>query len=141
MVLQHTVQYHEARHWTWLQDQFQLTYQALLSHCQLLKSHCEQYQKAKEKGQADLTGVTSTASSIHINTLSTFPQCNKCGYSHPHQVPISRPSMLHLQWPQSLYHLMTMPEDPETNPLPQKPIKVWQIAQGQKVKMQQGQHA
>ena len=53
---------------------------------QLLESHYEQYQKAKEKGQTDLTSITtttSTALSIHADTLSTFPQCSKCGYSHP----------------------------------------------------------
>ena len=82
MVLQHTVRFHKARDWIWLQDQSQLTHKALLSHCQLLKSQCKQYQKTKEKGQADLTTVTS-ASSIHKHALSTFLKCSKCGYSHP----------------------------------------------------------
>ena len=50
MVLQHVVQYHEARDWICQQDQSQLTYQSLLSHCKLLESRCEQYQKAKERG-------------------------------------------------------------------------------------------
>ena len=50
MVLLHAVQYHEARDWIWLQDQFQLTYPSLLAPCKLLKSWCEQYQKAKERG-------------------------------------------------------------------------------------------
>ena len=87
MVLQHAVQYreyHEARDWVQLQDQSQL--KALLSHCKLLESCCEEFQKAKEKGQADLTPLTTatpTASSIHTDTLSTLPRCDKCGYSHP----------------------------------------------------------
>ena len=46
MVLQHAVKYHEARDWIRLQDQSQLTYQALLSHCTMLEAPCEQYQKA-----------------------------------------------------------------------------------------------
>ena len=45
MVLQHAVKYHEARDWFRLQDQSQLTYQALLSHCKMLETCCEQYQK------------------------------------------------------------------------------------------------
>ena len=39
-----------------------------------------------KKGQADLTtitAVTSTASSIHTDAISTYPGCNKSGYSHP----------------------------------------------------------
>ena len=43
MVLQHVVKYHEARDWIRQQDQSQLTYQALLSHCKMLKAWCEQY--------------------------------------------------------------------------------------------------
>ena len=57
-------------------DQSQLTYKALLSHCQLLKSHCKQYQKVKEKGWANLnfiTAVTSMTSSIHTNPCLPFP--------------------------------------------------------------------
>ena len=85
MVLQCTLQYHEALDWILLQES-QLTYQSLLAHCKLLESYCEQYQKAKEKGQADLTTITaetSSASSIHTDALSIYPHCNKCGYSHP----------------------------------------------------------
>ena len=86
MLLQHNVQYHEARDWIWLQDQSQITYKAFLTHCHLLKSWFKQYQKAKEKGWADhtsLTTATSSASSIQKDTLSTFPKCSKCGYPHP----------------------------------------------------------
>ena len=53
----------------------QLTYQSLLAQCKLLKSQCEQYQKAMERGPADLTtltAVTTSASSIHTNTLPTY---------------------------------------------------------------------
>ena len=84
MVLQHAVKYHEARDWIRQQDQSKLTYQALLSHCKMLKAHCEQYQKAKERGCADLASITAATSSLHLDeiTKSKFC-CNKCGYSHP----------------------------------------------------------
>ena len=86
MVLQYAVQYHEVHDWVWLQDQSQLTYQALLSHCQLFKSHCEQYQKDKETAQANLTFITTAtpmASFIHTNAISTFHWFAKWGYYHP----------------------------------------------------------
>ena len=73
MVLQHAVPYHEARNWIQLQDQSQLTYQYLLAQCKLLESSCEQYQKAKERGGADLmtiTAATTSASSIHGDALN-----------------------------------------------------------------------
>ena len=38
MVLQHAVRYHEARNLIRHQDQSQLTYQTLLSHCKMLES-------------------------------------------------------------------------------------------------------
>ena len=85
MVLQHTVRYLEAHNWIQLQDQSQLTYRALCTHCWLLMFHSKQYQEAKEKGQADLTSLstaTSLASSIHQDALTILPKCNKCGYSH-----------------------------------------------------------
>ena len=70
MVLQHAVQYHEARDWIRQQDQSQLTYQALLSHYQLLEEHCEQYQKARERGHTDLAFITTAStSSIHMDAL------------------------------------------------------------------------
>ena len=49
MVLHYAVWYHEAKDWINLQDKSQLTYQALVSQCQLLESCCEMFQKAKEK--------------------------------------------------------------------------------------------
>ena len=85
MVLQHAVHYHEAWEWIHQQDQFQLTYQALLFQCQLLESHCEMFQKAKEKGHAELTSlsaVTSSASSVYQDALSAYPKCLQCGYYH-----------------------------------------------------------
>ena len=87
MLLQHVVRYHKACDWIWLQDQQQLSYQSLLSHCQLLKTQCKQHQKAKENRQANLTTLTAaTASSlsIHQDGLTTHPKCPKCGYLHPH---------------------------------------------------------
>ena len=84
MVLQHVVKYHETRNWIRLQDQSQLTYQALLSHCKMLEAHCEQYQKAKERGHTDLASITAATSSLHIDAMSkSIPSCYKCGYSHP----------------------------------------------------------
>ena len=86
MVLQHAVQYHEDRDWIRHQDQSQLTYQALLSHCQLLEQHCEQYQKARERGHANLASIIpASVSSIHMDALSLSHHncCWKCGYSHP----------------------------------------------------------
>ena len=83
VVLQHAVRYHEARDWIRQQDQSQLMYQALLSHCKMLEAHCEQYQKAKERGHADLASITAAMSSLHIDAMSKSQSCNKCGYSHP----------------------------------------------------------
>ena len=85
MVLQHAVRYHEARDWIRHQDQSQLTYQALLSHCKMLESWCEQFKKAKERGHTNLASVTTATSSLHMDTLSLSPKhyCKKCGYSHP----------------------------------------------------------
>ena len=86
MVLQHVVWYHEARDWIRQQDQSQLTYQALLSHCKLLEQHYEQYLKARERGHANLSSIpAASASSIHMEALSLshHNHCQKCGYSHP----------------------------------------------------------
>ena len=79
MVLQHAVRYHGARDWIRHQDLSQLSYQALLSHCKMLESWCEQFQKAKERGHANLASITATTSSLHMNAYC----CKKCGYSHP----------------------------------------------------------
>ena len=83
VVLQHAVKYHEARDWIRQQDQSQLMHQALLLHCKMLEALCEQYQKAKERGHADLASITATTSSLHIDAMSKLPSCNKCGHSHP----------------------------------------------------------
>ena len=83
VVLQHAAKYHEARDWIRQQDQSLLTYQALLSHCKMLEAHCEQYQKAKERGHTDLASITAATSSLHIDAMSKLPSYNKCGYSHP----------------------------------------------------------
>ena len=84
MVLKHAVKYHEARDWIRLQDQSQLTYQALLSHCKMLEACCEQYQRAKERGHDDLASITAATSSLHMDAMSqSQPCCCKCGYSHP----------------------------------------------------------
>ena len=93
MLLQHAVHFHEARDWIHQEDQSKLTYQSLLSQCKVLESRCEQYQKTRERWQANLTSIsaaTASASSIHTNTLTTQACCNKCGYTHP---PTSVPYM------------------------------------------------
>ena len=85
MVLKHAVCYHKAWDWIHQQDQSQLTYKAILSQCQLLGSCCKMFQKAKEKGYAELTSlsaVTSSASSIHQDALSASPRCPQCSYYH-----------------------------------------------------------
>ena len=86
MVLQHAVRYHKARDWIRKQDHSQLTYQSLLFHCKLLESRCKQYQKARDRGHADLASITVVStSSTHTDALTTsqHTHCNKCGYSHP----------------------------------------------------------
>ena len=87
MLLQHAVRFHEARDWICLQDQNQLTYASLLQHCKTLEQRCEQYQKARIKGRAELTtlsAATATASSVHQDNVTLHnTQCTRCGYKHP----------------------------------------------------------
>ena len=66
------------------QDQSHPTYQVLLLHCKMLEAHCEQYQKAKEMGHADLGSITAATSSLHKDAMSKSQHCRyKCGYYHP----------------------------------------------------------
>ena len=68
MLLQHIVKYHETRYWICLQDQTQLTYQFLLTNCDLLEQRCKEFQKAQAKGRAKLTTLSSASyksSTIH----------------------------------------------------------------------------
>ena len=81
MVLQHAAWYCKVQDWIHQEDQYQLTYQALLSQCQFLESCCEVFQKAKEKGHVELTSL-STASSIHQDVLLAYSKCPHCGYYH-----------------------------------------------------------
>ena len=84
MVLQHAVKYHETRDWIRQQNQPQVTYQALLSHCEMLEAPCKQYQKAKERSHADVASITAVTSSLHLDAISkSKPCCYNCGYSHP----------------------------------------------------------
>ena len=49
------------------------------------ESHCEMFQKTKEKCCTELTSlstVTSSASSIHQKALSAYPKCPQYGYYH-----------------------------------------------------------
>ena len=75
---------HEAWDWIWPQHQSQLIYR-VLHPCQLLESKCEQYSKAKEKGQANLpslSAATSSVCSIHLDALTALCKHAKCGYCH-----------------------------------------------------------
>ena len=50
----------------------------------MLEAHCEQYQKAKERGHTYLASITATTSSLHLDAITKSKLCcNKCGYSHP----------------------------------------------------------
>ena len=72
MFLQHAIKYHKVRDWIRQQNQQELIYASLLTHCKLLKSYCEQYQGAREKGCTQLTTITAAsamASSIHQDAL------------------------------------------------------------------------
>ena len=85
MLLQHAVKYDEAQKWIHLQDQQQLTHQSLPTHCKLLESHCEQFEKAMEKGCAELTTLSAASSTslyIHQDATTTHTKCPYCGYSH-----------------------------------------------------------
>ena len=82
MVLQHAVPYHKER--DWITGYASKTSPS--SPTRLFSPTVSSFQKVKEKDQADLTSLTAAttaASSIHTNALSTFPRCNKCGYSYP----------------------------------------------------------
>ena len=84
MVLQHPVRYHEARDWIRHQDQSQLTCQALLSHCKMLKSQCEQFQKAKERGSCQFSLYYCHYIILTYGypmSISPKYHCKKCGYS------------------------------------------------------------
>ena len=89
MLLQHAIKIHEARDWIWLQDLATLTYQTLLNHCKLLEQWCEQFQKAQQKGKAELTSIaatSTTSSSIHQDSISIHhnqTRCYRCGHNHP----------------------------------------------------------
>ena len=88
MLLQHAIKFHEARDWIRLQDPATLTYQIFLNLWKLLEQWFEQFQKAQQKGRADLTSIvaaSATNSSIHQDSISIHPNktcCYQCGYSH-----------------------------------------------------------
>ena len=60
------------------------TYNKLLTHCKILETWHEQYQKAKEKGWAELMTITvpTATSSIHQNAINTKHKWKRCGYNH-----------------------------------------------------------
>ena len=51
----------------------------------MLQLWWEQFQKAKERGHANLASIAAATSSLHMDTLSISSKCHckKCGYSHP----------------------------------------------------------
>ena len=98
--------------------------------CMTKKSWCEQFQKAKEKGWADLTTitvVTSSASSIHADSLTTYPHCNKCGYSHPSSKSSPGTVLQGLWQPKPLHCPVQTQEDSATNT--QHSLMRWQKLQ------------
>ena len=85
MLLQHTIKYHEACDWIRLQDPTELTYKTLLQHCKQLEQRCEQFQKAQQRGRAELTTLANasvTHTSIHQDAITTHQNCHKCRYNH-----------------------------------------------------------
>ena len=72
VVLQYAVKYHEVRDWIRQQDQSQLMYQALLSHCKMLEACCEQYQKAVHVGAESVLQncVIERCANLHIHTTT-----------------------------------------------------------------------
>ena len=73
---QHAVKYHEARDWIHLQYQSAVTYDKLLSHCRTLETQCEQFQKAKEKGNANLTTITKLLPLHQFTKMPSTPSWN-----------------------------------------------------------------
>ena len=88
MLPHYAIKFQQARDWIILQDPATLTYQTLLNYCKLLEQWCKQFQKAQQKGRADLTSIVATSatnSSIHQDSISTHPNqtgCYRCEYSH-----------------------------------------------------------
>ena len=102
---------HESHDWIWLQDQSKLTCQAFLSHCKLLTSQCEQYQKAKEKGWAALTSLTTATSSASLMCQEALTTLPKCDYSCPlNQCPAYRRDCFNFG---SLNHYTTLCQRPQ----------------------------
>ena len=87
MLLQHAIRYHEACDWIRHQDPATLTYKTLLQHCKQLEQGCKHFQKAQQKGRAELTslGTAKTTNTIHQDVITTHPSrytCYRCGYRH-----------------------------------------------------------
>ena len=85
MLLQHAIKYHKACDWIRLQDPATLTYKTLLHHCKLLEQRCKQFRKAQQKGQAELTTLTTastTQTSLHQDAITIQYNCYRCGYKH-----------------------------------------------------------
>ena len=87
MVLQHTVQYHEARTESGSKASPSSPSRliSLSASCSSPSASSSKRIKKRTK-QVSLPSpqcVTSSALSIHTDTLFTFPRCTKCGYSHP----------------------------------------------------------
>ena len=86
MLLQHAIRYHEACDWI-RQDPATLAYKTLLQHCKHLEQCCEDFQKAQQKGRAELTslGTAVTTNTIHQDAITTHLNhntCYRCGYRH-----------------------------------------------------------
>ena len=86
LVLQHTVKYHEACNWIWLQDQDALTYQSLLNYCTKCEATCDQFKQAQAQVRAQLASITSASApqSLHMQSATTQITCKRCGCTDPH---------------------------------------------------------
>ena len=82
ILLQNTVQYHEARDWIRQQNQQELTFTSLLTPCTLLVSWCKQYQKTKENDMPNSLQSQLIHTPTHTK-LNTQNRCTRCGYTHP----------------------------------------------------------
>ena len=89
MLLHHAIRYHEAHDWIRQQDPATLTYKTLLQHCKHLEQCCKHFQKAQQKGRAELTslGTAKTTNTIHQDAITTHHNYNNCYRCRHHHQP------------------------------------------------------
>ena len=87
MLLQHDIKYHEAHDWIRLYDPSRhLRLQNTSPTLQATRTmQCEQFQKAQQRGRAELTtlaNASATHTSIHQDAIPTHQNCHRCRYNH-----------------------------------------------------------